>query len=98
MRFGEASYGKRVVHDLEHRIRVGVEDMCLKTAVRCFIVKAAETSVKVLGNEDRERAPEVEILHAELRVLNFYLSINSGYFLNAIVDAQCFQLELYPVN
>jgi hypothetical protein len=62
--------------------------MCLKTAVRCFVIKAAETSMKVVRNEVvRERAPEIEILHAELRVLNFYLSIDSGYLLDTVIDA-----------
>lgn len=61
--------------------------MCLKTAVRCFIIKAAETSMKVVRSKGRERAPEIEILHAKLRVLDFDLSIDSGYLLDAIIDA-----------
>jgi hypothetical protein len=59
---------------------------------RCtvFYYKSCRTSMKIVRSKDRERAPEIEILHAELRVLDFDLSIDSGYLLDTIIDAQRF--------
>ena len=70
------------MHDLQDRVGVRVKDMSFQAAVVCLVEKPAKKQRKLAQNDrgSTEYTPEVEILHAELRILDLYFAIQSGYF------------------
>ena len=76
MRLGKLSNRKRVVHELQHRVRVRVHDVCLQPAVLSLVVESESQDVSLRLNNTSGYVPKVEILHAKFRVLDLNLAVH----------------------